>query len=271
MIKFHQKGGALYIWGDNDPLFEHANAILPFLLESDVQLVGNTPAGKVLRLGDGNKAGCFGPHIITTGVISLYEGVTISYPKPLGCLQVLATSTDGHPVVCYADNEAMKDDKVGRIVVDCGYTKNYISWNEAGTARYIVNACVWLLGLEHKTLHNMPIHGKNATTTKVDKKSETTTTTTTTTTTDDVTPNSATNDDVTTAQRTTTTTTSDDDSTSDDDVTSSSVTTNDITSNSVTTNDVTSNSVTTNDVTSNSNSEKKNNRKSWWNSIWSKK
>jgi len=113
----------------------------------------------------------------------------------------LATSSDNHPAVCYADNEALQDDKVGRIVVDCGYTKNYFSWQEAGTARYIVNACVWLLGLEHKTLHKIPIIGKNSTEgkeiTKQIKKEEEegegedededeqTTTTTTTTTTDD--------------------------------------------------------------------------------------
>ncbi len=41
-------------------------------------------------------------------------------------------------VSCYADNEALGSDSVGRVVVDGGYTKNYCSWDEAGTARYIL-------------------------------------------------------------------------------------------------------------------------------------
>ncbi len=44
-----------------------------------MKLVGNTPGGKVLKLGDATKTGQFGPHIITTGVINLYEGVTVSF------------------------------------------------------------------------------------------------------------------------------------------------------------------------------------------------
>src|SRR5689334_1501806 len=38
----------------------------------------------------------------------------------------------------------------GRIIVDCGWTKMYCSWKEAGTARYVTNATIWLLSLEHK-------------------------------------------------------------------------------------------------------------------------
>jgi len=161
VVAFHKLGGALFIWGDNDPFFEHANAILPKILKGEVELVGNDSADKKLKLGDGNKTGCFGSHTITTGVINLYEGVTICYPKQLGCLRVLATSTHGHPAICYADNEVLGDDTVGRVVVDCGFTKNYISWDHAGSARYINNATIWLLGLEHKILHNIPIAGKN--------------------------------------------------------------------------------------------------------------
>jgi hypothetical protein len=44
-----------------------------------VQLVDNTPANKSLKLGDPNKSGFFGPHIISTGVVNLYEGVTVSF------------------------------------------------------------------------------------------------------------------------------------------------------------------------------------------------
>jgi len=116
-----------------------------------------------MSVGDPNKKGSFGPHIITTGVIKLFEGITICYPvmdtskpsatpvpKGLGPLKVLASSSDDHPAVSYADNESLGSNSVGRIIVDCGWTKMYCSWKEAGTARYISNATIWLLGLEHK-------------------------------------------------------------------------------------------------------------------------
>jgi len=162
VLDFHQRGGGLLIWGDNDPYFAHANVVLPELLKCPIKLIGNTPGGKTMNVGDPNKKQSFGPHIITTGVIKLFEGITICYPvmdtsKPtatpvsgLGPLKVLATSSDGYPAVSYADNESLQSNAVGRIIVDCGWTKMYCSWHEAGTARYISNATIWLLGLEHK-------------------------------------------------------------------------------------------------------------------------
>jgi len=159
-LEFHNKGGGLLIWGDNDPYFAHANVLLPSLLKVPIKLIGNTPGGKTMNVGDPNKTQSFGPHIITTGVIKLFEGITICYPvnnapsvtneKTLGPLKVLATSSDGHPAVSYADNESLSSNTCGRVIVDCGWTKMYCSWKEAGTARYISNATIWLLGLEHK-------------------------------------------------------------------------------------------------------------------------
>jgi len=157
VLQFHNTGGGLLIWGDNDPLFEHANAVLEQLFkESKVVLIGNTPGNKILSIGESAQTQKFGRHMITTGIVNLYEGVTICYPSELGKLKVLATSSDGHPVCCYADNEVLPVN-CGRVVVDCGYTKNYISWDEAGTSRYIINATVWLLGIEHKLRHGSPV------------------------------------------------------------------------------------------------------------------
>jgi len=150
VVKFHENGGGLMVWGDNDPYFSHANIVLPALLKKQVKLIGNTPGGYAMKLGDPKKKQTFGPHVITTGIIKLFEGITICYPDNLGPLKVLATSTDGHPAVCYADNECLSSETCGRIMVDCGWTKNYCSWHEAGTARYVSNATIWLLNLEHK-------------------------------------------------------------------------------------------------------------------------
>jgi molecular chaperone DnaK len=144
LVEFHKSGKGLYVWTDNDPYFGHANQILPRLLGTKV--IGDTPANRVLKEGDGIQAGTFKEHLITTGIVNLYEGVTISYPEPLGRLIPLATSSDGHPVIsCY---DGMHGE--GRILVDCGFTKLSLNWDTAGTGRYVKNATVWLLGLERK-------------------------------------------------------------------------------------------------------------------------
>jgi len=110
--------------------------------------VGNTYADYKLTIGEGNCAGQFIPHLITSGIVNMYEGVTISYPQVLGPLKVLAMSTDDHPAILYADHESL-DSNCGPVIVDCGFTKLYGSWEEAGTSRYVINACIWLLDLEH--------------------------------------------------------------------------------------------------------------------------
>jgi len=159
--KYHKSGGGLFLWGDNDPLFEHANAALQRIFQDEeMVLIGNTPANKILDVGDGKLTGQFHPHIITSGIVKLYEGVTICYPKKTSKLKILATSTDGNPAICYADNEILQSDSCGRIVIDCGYTKNYFSWNEAGAARYIINATIWLLALEHRLKIGADLRGR---------------------------------------------------------------------------------------------------------------
>jgi len=150
VVSFHLGGGGLLVWGDNDPYFAHANLVLPKLLKKKIQLIGNTPGGKPMFVGSATKSSQFAPHIITTGVVKLFEGITICYPDNLGPLKVLGTSSDGHPAVSFADNESLDNPTCGRIIVDCGWTKNYCSWKEAGTARYVSNATIWLLGLENK-------------------------------------------------------------------------------------------------------------------------
>lgn len=122
--------------------------------------MGNTPGGCVMTTGEATKTKQFGRHVITSGIVSLYEGVTICYPADIGPMKVLATSSNNNPVILYADNEVLAEN-MGRVVVDCGYTKNYISWDSAGAARYIVNATVWLLALEYKLKMERSIEPKS--------------------------------------------------------------------------------------------------------------
>lgn len=142
IIKYHRSGKGLYIWADNDPFFKQANQILSEI--TGTNLIGNTPADNTLREGDGIQTGTFQKHLITTGIVNLYEGVTICYPYPIGKLLPLATSTNGYPTICCMDG--VNDG--GRIILDCGFTKLYHKWDTAGTGRYVKNATVWLLGLD---------------------------------------------------------------------------------------------------------------------------
>lgn len=63
----------------------------------------------------------------------------------------MATNSSGHPAIQYADHEILPDEHCGRVVLDHGFTKLFYSWDEAGTARYVSNATVWLLALEHRS------------------------------------------------------------------------------------------------------------------------
>jgi len=157
-VKFHETGGALYIWADNEPYMFQANLILSELM--GIKLDGNTYGNKTLAVGDPTKPGKFGSHLITSGITNLYEGITICFPPklPQTSLQTIATSTDGNPVIlCGEQGVNGYKEAVGRIVVDCGFTKLFCNWDTAGTARYIVNASVWLLGLEHRMRNGLPL------------------------------------------------------------------------------------------------------------------
>jgi len=153
-------GKGFWIWSDNDPYLVHANAVLPSWFGFKVE--GNTPGGKVLNMSEdlevmgGIKAGSFLPHTLTAGITKFFEGITISHPpkSPYNTYkdaEVLAMSSDGNPVILVRDNTSL-DDEQGRVILDCAFTKLYCSWDDAGTARYIVNGFVWLLALEQAAL-----------------------------------------------------------------------------------------------------------------------
>jgi hypothetical protein len=64
----------------------------------------------------------FQPHLLTSGVFTLEEGRTISYPESSAAgkgLTTLATSSHGRPITMYRDAAENR----GRILVDGGYTK----------------------------------------------------------------------------------------------------------------------------------------------------
>jgi len=155
--EFHETGGGLYLWSDNDPLFVETNWILEDLFKTHV--LGNNHGDKVLKVGDAHTKGHFGRHLITSGVVNLFEGITISYPATTPApLTVIATGTDGQACLLAAEQgPGLLSDNAGRVVLDTGYTKLYYSWDTSGTARYVLNANVWLLGLDHKMKTGAPL------------------------------------------------------------------------------------------------------------------
>lgn len=81
-MQYHRDGGGLFIWGDNAPLYAHANAVLPLIMKDNkVVLKGDTPGNKTMNVGSANKTQQFGRHMITSGIVTLFEGITICYPK----------------------------------------------------------------------------------------------------------------------------------------------------------------------------------------------
>jgi len=162
------------LWADNGPFVYHANLVLKRLMKTE--LGGSTPGQKSLTAGTGKDKQTFdGKHLVTSGITQLYEGTTVSYPLVgLGDLQVLATSSDGHPVICYADNQPRGKlvTTRGRVMVDCGFTRLWVEFNEAGTSRYIANSTIWMLGIDNMLQPNVG-RDPNDLTTEILKKNNT--------------------------------------------------------------------------------------------------
>lgn len=167
VVKFHDAGGGLFLWGDNTPWVAHANLVLEKLFAT--KLTGNNPADKIIQVGDNAKAGFFSQHLITSGIKFLFEGRTVSYPEPVpATLKTLALSTDNSPVILHSDNTKLAP-TAGRVVVDCGFTKLWVQWDSAGTERYVKNASVWLLGIDNRLAIDAPLTGKLQKQTKAEK------------------------------------------------------------------------------------------------------
>jgi hypothetical protein len=105
---FHKAGGGLFIFGDNDPFFEHANVYLR--ANFGFKLQGDYHAAQKLAFAgvdDCSKypppKGQFSEHMIFTGIETLYEGITICHPDVRHC----SHSTAQHSTVCECTSVAV--------------------------------------------------------------------------------------------------------------------------------------------------------------------
>jgi hypothetical protein len=149
-------GQLSYIFGDNDPYYADANALSQHLVGAEQR--GNVPGTKTIGLQSKGEAIIaqqnmgsnpwtgprgFKEHLLFTGMEALYEGNTIATIQKHEQLEPLMFGSAGNLVCAVYEREGK------RLVIDTGFTRLYCNWDDAGTARYIINSCVWLVNMEN--------------------------------------------------------------------------------------------------------------------------
>lgn len=139
---FFESGKGLYIWGDNQPYYSDANFLSENLLNTT--MTGNVPGDVTVGIiGEESKtSGIMDGHMISTGISSVYEGITIATIAPNQDLEPLIYGSSGNLVTAVYE----KDQK--RAIIDGGFTRLYYKWDTAGTGRYVKNAAAWLTNYE---------------------------------------------------------------------------------------------------------------------------
>jgi hypothetical protein len=140
--EFYEAGHGLYIFGDNDPFYADANYISSGLFGTT--MYGNTPGDKVIGVQSRNGAtGIIREHPISTGIVNVYEGVTIATIRTTAQVKPLMISSAKQVVTGIVDENGR------RALIDGGFTRLFVKWNTAGTDRLIVNAAAWLANAEN--------------------------------------------------------------------------------------------------------------------------
>lgn len=140
--EYFEQGHGIYIWGDNDPYNADANYVAQALFGGSMK--GDYWGSQVVGLKEAKtNSGLVPQHLITTGLQFIFEGVTIAAIQGNQYLKPLIYSSDGKVVSAYYE-EGCK-----RAILDGGFTRLYVSWDAAGTGRYVKNAAAWLVNYEH--------------------------------------------------------------------------------------------------------------------------
>jgi hypothetical protein len=141
--RFFEAGHGVYIWGDNPPYTGDANfvgkALLGATMTPDRYVQGEQTVGVQEAPG---KPGLRKQHLLTTGLEHLYEGHTIPTILPNQTLEPLIVGSAGNLIAASYDRNGR------RAILDGGFTRLYMKWDTAGTARYVKNAAAWLANAE---------------------------------------------------------------------------------------------------------------------------
>lgn len=140
--KFFDSGHGVYLWGDNDPCYVDVNYVSERLL--DVKMTGNTPGDTKVGLKEksSDTSGILANHLMSTGIETIYEGITIATIDKNDHLDPFLWGSAGNLVAALYDHDQK------RAIFDGGFTRLYYKWDTAGTARYVVNAAAWLANYE---------------------------------------------------------------------------------------------------------------------------
>jgi len=139
--RFFDSGKGVYIWGDNDPYYADANAVGRALL--DIEMHGDLPGGHAVGIqGKPGAPGVRPNHLLTTGLESVYEGITIATIDTNAHLTPIIWGSAGNIVTAAYEKNGK------RALFDGGFTRLYNGWDTAGTPRYVKNAAAWLQNVE---------------------------------------------------------------------------------------------------------------------------
>lgn len=138
VTRFAASSRGLLIWADNDPFYFDANRLATKL--ANCKFSGNWYCDKLMRPSAELRPGFFTHHALTTGLESLYEGITLPTIELGPHATAIAQAADGPINMAAVDHSGM------RIVLDSGFTKLFEGKfnNTAGTPRYFRNVAYWL-------------------------------------------------------------------------------------------------------------------------------
>jgi hypothetical protein len=139
--RYFDAGHGVYIWGDNDPYYADANAVGEALM--GVSMHGDLPGGHPVGIQQkGTGPGVRPNHLLTTGLESVYEGITIATVDQSPALTPIIWGSAGNVVTAAFERDGK------RAIFDGGFTRLYNGWETAGTPRYVKNAAAWLANVE---------------------------------------------------------------------------------------------------------------------------
>lgn len=139
---FFDSGKGIYLWGDNWPYYADTNILASIMF--GVTMSGSVPGGNILTIRRREGSPGLIPHLVTTGIEYLFEGVTIATLQRSQTLMPLVYGSANNLLI------ATFDDGKRRAIIDGGFTRLYINWDTAGTGRYVKNAAAWLANVEHR-------------------------------------------------------------------------------------------------------------------------
>ena len=141
--QFFNRGGSLYLWGDNKPLYVQANLVLFRLFQSEMS--GSEEGTGIIGVKRaGSRSGIIEGHPIATGIINFYEGQSIASFNCQCGLRPLVYSSQGNVISVFYDGG-----RGARVIGDGGFTRlSQANITKAGTERFVLNCAIWLAHIE---------------------------------------------------------------------------------------------------------------------------